>query len=155
MMVSWPEPLDPDSSSKRSRNGWTLLLIGSGGAIGTLVRFLIETAIPPVENGWPTATFIINISGAFILAVLLETLSRQGRDAGWRRRIRLGVGTGVMGGYTTYSSFMVEAALLGRADQYLVAFAYVVISVVLGLIAALAGLALVAAVDRRHSGATS
>ncbi len=154
-MVSWPEPLDPDAPSKRSGPGWRLLLIGLGGAVGTMARFGIESTILPAANGWPTATFLINISGAFILAVLLESLSLRGPDDGWRRRIRLGVGTGVLGGYTTYSSFMVETALLGGAGRYLIAFGYAAISVLLGVIAAWAGMTVAITVHHRGSGATA
>lgn len=124
-------------------------MVGLGGAVGTVIRFGIESAVPPAANGWPTATFTINISGAFVLAVLLETLSLGGADEGWRRRIRLGLGTGVLGGYTTYSSFMVETALLGEAGQFLIAFGYAAASVVLGLMAALAGMATVGVLHRR------
>lgn len=154
-MASWPELVTPGSSPKNDGRAWTLLLIGLGGATGTMLRFLIESTLPPAANGWPTATFIVNVSGAFILAALLEVLALQGTDAGWRRRVRLGVGTGLLGGYTTYSSFMVEAALLDQAGQYIVAFAYVVISVVLGLIAAVAGMTVVAALHRRISRAST
>ncbi len=151
-MASWPEPTDPDSSPRRSGVGWSLLLIGLGGAVGTIVRFSIEAALPPAANGWPSATFLINISGAFILAALLEVLSLQGPDRGWRRRIRLGVGTGVLGGYTTYSSLMVETALLGGDGQYLIAYGYATTSVVLGLAASWVGMAVVTSVHRRAVG---
>ncbi len=154
-MVSWPQPLDPDSASKRSSPHWRLLLIGLGGAVGTLVRFGVESTFPPAAGGWPLATFLVNISGAFILAALLETLSLQGPDDGWRRRIRLAVGTGVLGGYTTYSTFMVETALLGGASHYLIAFGYAAMSVVLGVAAAWTGIAVVNALYRRRSGATA
>lgn len=154
-MASWPELADPGSPPKRPGSGWSVPLIGVGGAIGTIMRFSIESALPPAANGWPTATFLINISGAFVLAVLLESLSLHGPDDGWRRRIRLGVGTGVLGGYTTYSSFMVETALLGGNGQYLISFGYAAMSVVLGLVAAWAGIATVAALHPQGSGAAT
>ena len=154
-MVSWTEPLDPDAPSTRSRPGGRLLLIGLGGAVGTMVRFGVESTMPPAGGGWPFATFLINISGAFILAALLETLSWKGPDDGWRRRIRLGVGTGMLGGYTTYSTFMVETALLGGASHYLIAFGYAAVSVVLGVAAAWTGMAVVTALHRTDSGATA
>ncbi len=150
-MTSRPEALDPDLAPRRRDRSWTLLLIGTGGAVGTLIRFGIESFVPPAANGWPTGTFVINVSGAFLLAMLLETLSLRGGDDGWRRRIRLGVGTGVLGGYTTYSSFMVEAALLGSGGRYLIAFGYVAVSLVLGVVAAWAGVALVGLAHRRGS----
>lgn len=152
MMASWPEPVDPDNASPRPGRDWTLLVIGLGGAVGTGVRYIIEAAFPAAPGGWPWATFLINITGAFILAALLETLSRSGPDDGWRRRVRLGVGTGVLGGYTTYSSFMVEATLLGDTGHYLVAVGYVAASVLLGLAAAWVGLASVAGLHRRRAG---
>lgn len=154
-MVSWPEPLDPDSALKRSSPHWRLLFIGLGGAIGTLVRFGVESTFPPAPGGWPVATFLINLSGAFMLAALLETLSLQGPDDGWRRRIRLGVGTGVLGGYTTYSTFMVETALLGGESHYLIAFGYAAMSVVLGVAAAWIGMTVVNALHHRGPGVTA
>lgn len=152
MMTSWPEPVHPDAASTRSRRGQTLLLVGLGGAVGTAVRFAVEEAVSAGANGWPWATFLINTSGALILAALLEALSLTGQDDGWRRQVRLGVGTGVLGGYTTYSSFMVETALLGGVGQYLVAFSYAAVSILLGLLAAWIGMAGVAALHRSRSG---
>lgn len=149
MMASWQEPIDPDAASKRQGVGWSVLLIFCGGAVGTFLRFTVEEAIPSARDGWPWATFVINVTGAFILAVLLETLTLLGADKGWCRRVRLGVGTGVLGGFTTYSSFMVEAALLGARNHYLSAFGYAAVSALLGLLAALAGMTGVAALHRR------
>lgn len=148
-MVSWPEPVDPDAPEARPRRRWTLPLIGLGGAVGTLMRFGIESAFPAAPAGWPWATFLINITGALVLAALLELLVLSGPDNGWRRRLRLMVGTGVLGGFTTYSTFMVEAALLGGTGQYLVAFGYAVLSVVLGFTAAWIGISVVGTI-RRH-----
>ncbi|MGO1384845.1 MAG: fluoride efflux transporter FluC [Arachnia sp.] len=147
-MSSWPDRAVPASASKRSRTRSSLWLIGVGGAVGTVLRFGIESAVVHDGNSWPTATFLINVSGAFVLAVLLEALSLHGADDGWRRRVRLGVGTGLLGGYTTYSSFMVETVLLGSKSQYLTAFGYAASSVVLGIVAAWAGMALVTALHR-------
>ena len=55
-------------------------------------------------GGVPVATFGINVVGAFLLSVLLELLAKHGLDIGWSRRVRLGVGTGALGGFTTYSA---------------------------------------------------
>ncbi len=137
------EPLDPDVRRDRKGRGWTLLLVGLGGFVGTAVRYAVEAALPAAPDRWPWATFLINVTGAFILAALLQTLIVLGPDDGWRRRVRLGVGTGVLGGYTTYSTFMIEAARLGEAEQYLMSFGYVAASLMLGVAAALAGMALV------------
>lgn len=109
--------------------------------MGTLVRAAIEGAFPAERGTWPWATFLINIVGSFALGFLLESLGRLGDDTGWRRHVRLGVGTGVIGGFTTYSTFVLELHTLYDSDRLVLAVAYALISVVLGISAALAGLA--------------
>lgn len=152
-MVSSPRARFSHAVPTGSGRTATLLLIGLGGTVGTLVRFLLESAIPAAPGTWPWTTLCINVTGALVLAVLLETLMVLGQDDGWRRRVRLGIGTGVLGGYTTYSTFMVESALIGQSGAYLVAFAYIATSLILGFIAAWAGMTGVAALHRRFSGA--
>ncbi|MFT4218400.1 MAG: CrcB family protein [Micropruina sp.] len=118
----------------------TVVLVG--GAIGTAIRAALEFAFPAQPGGWPWATFLINVSGSFLLGLLLETLSRRRLDVGVRRLLRLGLGTGVMGGYTTYSSFAVETVrLLGLGGGAIaVGAGYALGSVVLGLAGAFAGM---------------
>ena len=85
--------------------------------------------------------FVINVVGSFVLGLLLETLSRRGSDDGSRRLLRLALGTGVLGGFTTYSSLATDvASRLPHATG--VAFAYAAASLVLGVLAAFAGVAL-------------
>jgi CrcB protein len=78
----------------------------------------------------------INLIGAFVLGVLLEALSAAGPDRGVRRAMRLTLGTGILGGFTTYSTFMVETADRLRSGHALLAIAYLVGSVIAGLLAA-------------------
>ena len=110
-----------------------------GGALGTSIRAALEAAFPAQPGGWPWATFLINVSGAFLLGLLLETLSRRGPDVGARRLVRLGLGTGVMGGYTTYSTFTLETVRLIGSGAMLAGIGYALGSVLIGLAAALAG----------------
>ena len=119
-----------------------LPLIVLGGSLGTCGRALQEGAFPPSPGGWPWATFGANLAGALLLGLLLEALARTGPDTGWRRRARLTVGTGLLGGYTTYSTFAVEVSQLSREAPYLLGAAYAVTSVLLGLAAAAAGFAI-------------
>lgn len=122
--------------------GLKSLLIVIGGAVGTGLRAWLETTWPSQPGGWPWATFVINITGAFLLGLLLETMTRRGPDTGVRQLLRLGLGTGLLGGYTTYSTFSVETVALLRIGAVPVGIGYALASVLLGLLAALAGAAL-------------
>lgn len=119
-----------------------LAVIVVGGMVGTVVRAGLESAMPAGVGQWPWTTFWINISGSFVLGLLLELLS-AGEDTGWRRTLRLGVGTGVLGGYTTYSTFSVETVGLLRAGLWLPAAGYAVISVLGGIAAAMVAMLIV------------
>nr|WP_181445448.1 CrcB family protein [Flexivirga caeni] len=107
-----------------------------GGAIGTAIRSLLEDAFTVPKDSWPWTTFAINVVGAFVLGFLLEGLVRSGMDTGYRRLARLGIGTGVLGGFTTYSTFMVETTKLPWA----LAISYVVGSLAIGALGAWLGI---------------
>ena len=150
-MARWRRPVDPDVESRQGAR-WqpvTLLLVALGGASGTAARSGIESAYPALPGGWPWATFWINVSGALVLGVLLETLALLGPDDRWRRRARLGLGTGVLGGFTTYSSFMVETATLARDGWYVLALGYDFVSLLIGFGAAYVGAVVVSRLHRR------
>ena len=117
-----------------------LLLIFVGAALGTSMRDVIERAFPTPPGGWPWATFGINLVGSLVLGALLQTLARTGDDVGWRRAARLGCGTGVLGGFTTYSTFVLEIDTLADAGFTMRGAAYGLMSVLLGLVAAGAGI---------------
>lgn len=117
--------------------GWVVL----GGAVGTAVRDLIEGAWP-AAGGWPWATLIINVSGAFALGVLLEWLAASGPDEGGRRTARFALGTGLLGGYTTYSTFVVDSVALAGDGRVGLALAYDAASLAAGFVAALVGMML-------------
>ena len=113
-------------------------LVAVGGALGTGLRYLIITLVPKWA-GVPVATLGINVVGAFLLGVLLELLADHSIDTGWSRRVRLGVGTGGLGGFTTYSALATETATLtavhpGRA------LAYALGTVLIGAAASIAGI---------------
>jgi fluoride exporter len=120
-----------------------------GGALGAAARDAVEQALPTHPGDFPLATWLINLTGAFVLGALLEGLARLGDDAGWRRTTRLTAGTGFVGAFTTYSTFAVESDLLVRGGHVAVAVAYVVVTVVLGLLTVTAGIAAAAGGRRR------
>lgn len=126
----------PRATVHAHRDPLLLGVVFAGGAVGTAIRSLLGDAFPHRGDSWPWATFCINVIGAFLLGLLLEALVRSGEDTGVRRLLRLGVGTGVMGGFTTYSTFMVETTNLPWPQ----AISYVVATVVLGGLAARTGI---------------
>jgi len=143
-----PLPFDPDIETDEGEDGqplavhltWHFIaLVAVGGYFGTAARHLLGDAIGTVD-GFPLGTFLINIIGAFALGLLLEGLALDGVDAGHRRRWRLLLGTGFLGGFTTYSALAFDIDSLLRSEQFLTAGAYAVGTVVLGLIASIAGI---------------
>ena len=113
-----------------------LVLIAIGGAAGTLLRRGVSQVAPVGAGTFPTTTLIINVMGALALGLLLGALARhRSADTFWRPL----VGVGVLGGYTTFSTFAVESMQLIRADRLVTAAAYVIASVAVGILAARLG----------------
>lgn len=109
-----------------------LTLVFLGGALGTAARAAIEAAVPAAPGTWPWATFLINLAGAFLLGFILETLDRREARLGTGPAPRLLLGTGLLGGFTTYSAFAVETLRLPPAPAIL----YAVLTATMGLAAA-------------------
>ena len=104
----------------------------------------------PTPAQVPLATLGINVVGAFLLGVLLELLARHGSDDRRSRRIRLGLGTGGLGGFTTYSALATETVTLGAVHPVL-ASAYGLGTLIIGAAASAAGISLARALHRRHA----
>ncbi|WP_156890490.1 fluoride efflux transporter FluC [Gordonia shandongensis] len=118
----------------------TIAWVFVGGAAGTALRVLAEEAWPARDGQWPWGTFAVNLVGAFVLGALLEGLARRGDDAGWRRSVRLAVGTGFCGSLTTYSAFALELRLLGTGEHVVLAAGYAFATVTAGVLLALSGM---------------
>ncbi|WP_236863823.1 fluoride efflux transporter CrcB [Brevibacterium daeguense] len=114
-------------------------MVALGGTIGTVLRHAVGGLIPTVA-GLPLNTFLINVSGAFLLGLLASALALRGPDRGPRRELRLLLGTGVLGGYTTYSLLALETASLMLESRILEALGYGLVTVVLGVLASWAGM---------------
>ncbi|MEX5271459.1 CrcB family protein [Kocuria sabuli] len=124
-----------------------VLAVGLGGALGTGARHGLSVLLPAAA-GWPVGTLAANLLGAFLLGMLLEALLRRGAETPRRLVLRLGAGTGALGGFTTFSSLALETQRMlsdGAAGQ---ALAYVGLSLAGGFAACLAG-TLLAARGRR------
>ena len=124
-----------------------ILLVLLGGALGTATRQCLSLAVPH-EAGIPWTVFAINIVGSLLLGVLLESLIRNGPDIGRRRFARLFLGTGFLGGFTTYSALAVDTGLLFESGAHSSAIFYSIGSVLLGMAAAFLGILLGAALHR-------
>lgn len=130
------------------RSPAALALVLLGGTLGTSAREALTLAVPPVA-GLPAALLLANLAGALLLGVLLESLARRGPDLGARRSLRLLLGTGALGGFTSYSalSLAVAQGLLGTGTAphgALEGIGYGLGSVAAGALATVAGIALAA-----------
>jgi CrcB protein len=111
-----------------------LLLVAAGGALGSSARYLVTVAASRLAPGFPAGTMAVNVAGSFLMGVLAVVLLRQGSAAPFLM-------TGVLGGFTTFSAFSLDAVTLWTRGQAGLAAAYVAGSVVLSLAALLAGMA--------------
>jgi CrcB protein len=143
-------PLDPDAVQP-GKYKWPLhftpsllLIVFAGGSFGALARYWVSLQLSDGTSGWPAATFLVNLLGAFLLGLLLEGLVRLGPDTGARRVARLGVGTGFMGAFTTYSTLAVETNLLLAHDHLALAAWYAFASVAGGITCSIIGIQLAA-----------
>lgn len=114
------------------------LVVMIGGALGTLFRFLAGSMVMRFYSAsFPLGTFLINITGSFFIGLFMTLfLNRPAIHANWR----LFLVTGILGGYTTFSSFEWETLVTLRNGVDAVAFLYVGLSVILGLALAWAGM---------------
>lgn len=134
-----PAPSVPDRPPPH-RQPRLLLLVAVGGALGTGLREALSLIFPPV-SGVAITTGVINVVGALVLGLLLTILSARGDDTGRRRDVRLFAGTGILGGFTTYSALATDTVLVGDAGRFLAAGGYALGTLLLGLAAAALGIA--------------
>ena len=111
-----------------------ILLVAVGGALGAVARFVVGNAVSKaIGSALPYGTFVINVIGCFAMGLLMTIIvDRELLPATWRLLLCVGL----LGGFTTFSSFGYEALMLLTEGRLLAALAYVGGSVVLGLMAA-------------------
>jgi CrcB protein len=114
-----------------------IVLIGLGGGLGAMLRYGVARLAQPLGGAsFPAGTLVVNLSGAFVLGFLATYLvERTSMPVEWR----LGVTVGVLGGYTTFSTFSLETLNLLSDDQWLLACVNAAVSVVACVFLAWAG----------------
>ena len=109
-----------------------VLAVAAGGALGSLGRWALAGALPEAADGWPWGTLLVNVTGALAMGLLIAWLADRESPA-W---VRPFAATGLLGGWTTYSAFALDAVTLSPV----VAVGYVAATLVLGVGACAVGL---------------
>ena len=114
-----------------------LLFVGIGGGLGSILRYLLQVfAGRHIPIAFPMGTFLVNFSGCFLIGIFYSLASRY---TGFNPEWRLFLITGICGGFTTFSTFSYDGLMLLKQGSYLYFLLYIIGSVVLGLVATLAG----------------
>jgi fluoride exporter len=109
-----------------------LVAVFVGGAIGSWIRALVGVGLVTPTDGWPWATFVVNVVAAFLLGYFSTRLLERLPASDYQRPF---LGTGLCGGLSTFSTMQVEVVRLLEAGAWVVAATYVLASVVAGLLA--------------------
>ncbi|HEY7977061.1 MAG TPA: fluoride efflux transporter CrcB [Rhizomicrobium sp.] len=120
-----------------------LFAVGVGGGLGALLRYFVAGAIQSAAwPGYPWGIFVVNITGGFVMGLIVELSALK---ISLTPEMRAFLTTGILGGYTTFSTFSLDSALLIERGNYGSAAVYIVGSTTLSILALFAGLWLVRA----------
>ena len=117
-----------------------VLAVGVGGGIGALARYYIAGWIQAAGSAFPWGIFVVNITGGLLMGIIVEASALK---LNLSPELRTFLTVGILGGYTTFSTFSLDSVLLLQKGEYAQAAVYMVGSVVLSILALLAGLWLV------------
>jgi CrcB protein len=158
------EAVDPDvdlhvpaqRAETAGRHGAVVLgAIAVGGALGAVARYALSMWLPARGGaGFPWGIFIVNVSGCALIGVLMALVSEGGRDARTPPLLRPFLGVGVLGGFTTFSTYALDTVHLLQAGPHAVwtAAAYLGGTLLGALAAVWAGAAATRALLHRHAG---
>ena len=113
-----------------------LLIVAAGGALGAVARYGVGRLLP--ASGWPWPTLTANVAGGLLMGLLAGWLAFRAGAQG--ETVRLFAAVGLLGGFTTFSAFSLETALMIEKRQFALASGYVAASVVLSIAALFLGL---------------
>lgn len=118
---------------------YPVLLVGIGGALGSIARYLSGVAVGRVwPSSFPLATMLINITGSLIMGLFIGWLART--TPAWQADARLFFAIGVLGGFTTLSSFSLDTVVLLERGEVAQAAVYVTVSIAVSIVALFVGL---------------
>jgi CrcB protein len=140
------EPIDPHvdrpAPAPRPPRSWdpaVLAAIAAGGVLGAEARYGLGLLLPHVPGEWPWATWSINISGCFLIGILMVVITELTSP---HRLLRPFLGVGILGGYTTFSTAMVDVQQMALAGHEGAALGYMLATVTAAVAAAFAGVTL-------------
>ena len=117
--------------------------VGVGGGLGALLRYYVASLVQPAGYLFNWGIFFVNISGGFVMGLIVEASALKFNLS---PELRSFLTVGILGGYTTFSTFSLDSALLLQRGEYLQAAGYIAGSVVLSILALFAGLWVVRAI---------
>lgn len=150
MSQSTVDPQVARQHRRRSRTPWPVLgVISAGGVIGALGRYGLATALPHAPGHFPWATFVTNVSGCLLIGILMVLVTEV-----WsaHRLIRPFLGVGVLGGYTTFSTYTGEIQQLVAAGAARTALVYLAGTLAAALAAVYLGIILTRLATRHAFG---
>jgi CrcB protein len=150
--LSPPDVADSDLPLPRRRRRWDLpwailVVVAVGGAVGALARYGLVVAFPRRPGGFPWATFGTNVSGCLLVGVLLVLVTEV-----WaaHRLLRPFLGTGVLGGFTTFSTYTVDVQQLITTGSARTALAYLAGTLIAAVLAGYLGVTMTRVLTRRQ-----
>jgi fluoride exporter len=135
-------PVDPDVTRDADvppprLHTTAVAVVAAGGALGAVARWALAEALPHDAGRFPWDTAITNVVGCFLVGVLMVVVVERWPE---RRLVRPFFGTGILAGFTTFSTYVVDTRTLVAADRPAMGAAYLLGTVVVGLLAVVAGL---------------
>lgn len=119
-----------------------ILSVGVGGGLGALIRYFVAGLVQPAGSAFNWGIFLVNITGGLAMGLIVEAGALK---LNLSPEMRAFLTTGILGGYTTFSTFSLDSALLLQKGEYALAALYIIGSVVLSIAALFAGLWIVRA----------
>lgn len=129
----------PRRADPRRAETEVVLVVAAGGVLGSLARYVVGLAWPTQHDGFPWATFTINVVGCLLIGVLMVLVTERKPVHPWLRPF---LGVGVLGGFTTFSAYSVDIHQLLIDRHPLVAVSYLAATAIVAMIAVICGVLL-------------